>query len=95
MTRVYYKEAVAAFVFFDVTRSSTLEGAHKWKADLDAKVRFPVSDRPIPTILVACKVKGLVCTKNWRLVPKCLVASEAHCGTNIFSYSKYSLGGFI
>jgi len=54
MTRVYYKEAVGAFVVFDVTRSATLEAVQKWKADLDAKVVLP-DGRPIPTVLLANK----------------------------------------
>jgi Ras-related protein Rab-32 len=39
MTRVYYKEAVGAFIVFDVTRASTFEAVHKWKHDIDSKVR--------------------------------------------------------
>jgi Ras-related protein Rab-32 len=39
MTRVYYKEAVGAFVVFDVTRISTFDAVKKWKSDIDAKVR--------------------------------------------------------
>lgn len=38
MTRVYYKEAVGAFVVFDVTRISTFDAVKKWKSDIDAKV---------------------------------------------------------
>lgn len=38
MTRVYYKEAVGAFIVFDVTRVSTFEAVQKWKADIDNKV---------------------------------------------------------
>lgn len=38
MTRVYYKEAVGAFVVFDVTRVSTFDAVKKWKMDIDAKV---------------------------------------------------------
>lgn len=38
MTRVYYKEAVGAFVVFDVTRISTYDAVKKWKMDIDAKV---------------------------------------------------------
>ena len=38
MTRVYYKEAVGAFIVFDVTRASTFEAVHKWKHDIDSKV---------------------------------------------------------
>uniref|UniRef100_A0A2D4P655 Ras-related protein Rab n=1 Tax=Micrurus surinamensis TaxID=129470 RepID=A0A2D4P655_MICSU len=54
MTRVYYKEAVGAFVVFDVTRGSTFEAVSKWKYDLDSKVVLP-NGSPIPTILLANK----------------------------------------
>merc|ERR1712063_149256 len=37
MTRVYYKEAVGAFVVFDVTRVSTFEAVQKWKSDIAGK----------------------------------------------------------
>ncbi len=40
MTRVYYKEAVGAFVVFDVTRVNTFEAVQKWKNDIDSKVGF-------------------------------------------------------
>ncbi|TMW40333.1 hypothetical protein DOY81_014587 [Sarcophaga bullata] len=33
MTRVYYKEAVGAFIVFDVTRSGTFDCVSKWKED--------------------------------------------------------------
>jgi Ras-related protein Rab-32 len=55
MTRVYYKEAVGAFVVFDVTRVSTFEAVQKWKSDIDAKVFLP-DNRPIPVVLLANKV---------------------------------------
>lgn len=54
MTRVYYKEAVGAFVVFDVTRASTFEAVEKWKSDLDSKV-FLSNGSPIPAILLANK----------------------------------------
>ncbi len=56
MTRVYYKEAVGAFVVFDVTRYNTFESIQKWKLDLDKKVFLPNSETPIPTILLANKI---------------------------------------
>jgi len=56
MTRVYYKEAMAAFVVFDVTRMATLDAVKKWKDDIDAKVTLPNSEIPIPVILLANKV---------------------------------------
>ncbi|RWS14738.1 Rab32-like protein [Dinothrombium tinctorium] len=54
MTRVYYKEAVGAFVVFDVTRKQSLDHVIKWKSDLDAKVCLPDGE-PIPSVLLANK----------------------------------------
>lgn len=54
MTRVYYKEAVGAFVVFDVTRGSTFEAIMKWKQDLDSKVHLANGAR-IPAVLLANK----------------------------------------
>jgi len=56
MTRVYYKEAVGAFVVFDVTRIGTFEAAAKWKNDIDAKVTVGVEEKPIPVVLLANKI---------------------------------------
>lgn len=54
MTRVYYKEALGAFVVFDISRSSTFEAVLKWKSDLDSKVHLP-NGSPIPAVLLANK----------------------------------------
>eukprot|EP00069_Balaena_mysticetus_P004614 bmy_17441T0 len=54
MTRVYYKEAVGAFVVFDISRGSTFEAVLKWKNDLDSKVHLP-NGNPIPAVLLANK----------------------------------------
>ena len=56
--QVYYKEAVGAFVVFDVTRLSTFEAVQMWKADLDNKVLLP-NGKPIPAVLLANKVSSL------------------------------------
>lgn len=58
MTRVYYKEALGAFVVYDVTRPQTFEGVRKWKADLDSKVSLPEAwgGGHIPVVLLANKV---------------------------------------
>eukprot|EP01119_Soliformovum_irregulare_P007903 TRINITY_DN204_c1_g1_i1.p1 TRINITY_DN204_c1_g1~~TRINITY_DN204_c1_g1_i1.p1 ORF type:complete len:216 (+),score=61.35 TRINITY_DN204_c1_g1_i1:74-721(+) len=56
MTRVYYKEAVGAFVVFDVTRLPTFEAAAKWKSDIDSKVTVGVEEKPIPVVLLANKI---------------------------------------
>ena len=55
MTRVYYKEAVGAFIVFDVSRAQTFDCVNKWKADLDNKVTLP-DGTSIPTVLLANKV---------------------------------------
>lgn len=55
MTRVYYKDAIGAFVVYDVTRPKTLEHVVQWKRDLDAKVQVP-GGYGIPAILLANKV---------------------------------------
>lgn len=54
MTRVYYKEAVGAFIVFDVTRSNTFESVSNWKADLDSKVQLP-DGSSIPCVLLGNK----------------------------------------
>jgi Ras-related protein Rab-32 len=54
MTRVYYKEAVGAFIVFDVTRVSTFEAVAKWKKDIDNKVLLPNGEK-IPVVLLANK----------------------------------------
>jgi len=55
MTRVYYKEAVGAFVVFDISRQETFEEVKKWKADIDSKV-FLGKGKNIPVVLLANKV---------------------------------------
>ena len=59
-SQVYYKEAVGAFVVFDVTRLSTFEAVQMWKADLDNKVLL-ANGKPIPAVLLANKVGALTC----------------------------------
>lgn len=54
MTRVYYKEAVGAFIVFDVTRKPTFDSVINWKADLDSKVQLPDGTN-IPCVLLANK----------------------------------------
>ena len=57
MTRVYYKEAVGAFVVFDVSQIKTFEATLKWKIDLDSKVLLPDGSK-VPCLLLANKVKS-------------------------------------
>eukprot|EP01124_Arcella_intermedia_P034378 TRINITY_DN8511_c0_g1_i1.p1 TRINITY_DN8511_c0_g1~~TRINITY_DN8511_c0_g1_i1.p1 ORF type:complete len:231 (-),score=30.52 TRINITY_DN8511_c0_g1_i1:56-715(-) len=65
MTRVYYKEAVGAFVVFDVTRHSTYEAVKKWKSDIDSKVAIPNSTQPIPVVLLANKIDLVTGKEGW------------------------------
>lgn len=54
MTRVYYKEAVGAFLVFDVNSPQTFNAIIKWKHDLDTKVCL-ADGNPIPCLLLANK----------------------------------------
>lgn len=56
MTRVFYKESVAAFIVFDITRISTFDATKKWKSDIDSKVSLSDSGEPIPVILLCNKI---------------------------------------
>ncbi|KAI8374134.1 P-loop containing nucleoside triphosphate hydrolase protein [Radiomyces spectabilis] len=57
MTRVYYKEALGAFVVYDVTRPNTFDGVTRWKNDIDTKVTLPEAwgGGKIPVVLLANK----------------------------------------
>ncbi|PNI57159.1 RAB38 isoform 3, partial [Pan troglodytes] len=54
MTRVYYREAMGAFIVFDVTRPATFEAVAKWKNDLDSKLSLP-NGKPVSVVLLANK----------------------------------------
>lgn len=54
MTRVYYREAMGAFIVFDVTRHTTFEAVAKWKEDLDSKLML-ADGQSIATVLLANK----------------------------------------
>jgi Ras-related protein Rab-32 len=54
MTRVYYKDAVGAFLVFDVNRPKTFESVLRWKNDLDTKVSLSDGSN-IPCLLLANK----------------------------------------
>mmetsp|Transcript_10740 Transcript_10740/g.11799 ORF Transcript_10740/g.11799 Transcript_10740/m.11799 type:complete len:214 (+) Transcript_10740:50-691(+) len=53
MTRIYYKDAVGAFVVFDMTRLNTFEAVERWKKDLESKLN---SNDNIPVILIGNKI---------------------------------------
>ncbi|KAL8620373.1 hypothetical protein ACOMHN_012998 [Nucella lapillus] len=54
MTRVYYKDAHACIVMFDLTQKNTYQNAVRWKKDLDSKCQL--SDGSfVPCLLLANK----------------------------------------
>ncbi|KAM9348288.1 ras-related protein Rab-38b [Symphorus nematophorus] len=64
MTRVYYREAMGAFIVFDVTRHTTFEAVIKWKEDLDSKLML-ADGTSIATVLLANKCdQGRELTNN-------------------------------
>lgn len=54
MTRVYYKDAHACVVMFDLTQRLTFQNTVKWKKDLDAKCSLQ-DGSPVPCLLLANK----------------------------------------
>ncbi len=54
MTRVYYRDADAAVIMFDLTAPRTFDSVVKWKADVDEKVLLPNGD-PVPCLLLGNK----------------------------------------
>ena len=55
MTRIYYKDAIGAFLVFDVTRPNTFDNITKWKKDIDSKIQLNGS-KPIPIVLLGNKI---------------------------------------
>uniref|UniRef100_UPI00398EA36E ras-related protein Rab-32a n=1 Tax=Pristiophorus japonicus TaxID=55135 RepID=UPI00398EA36E len=78
MTRVYYKEAVGAFVVFDISRRSTFDAVLKWKSDLDSKVKLP-DGKPIPAVLLANK-----CDQQWDGLENNPAMMDRYCKDNGF-----------
>ncbi|XP_067684056.1 ras-related protein Rab-7L1-like [Haliotis asinina] len=54
MTRVYYKDAHACIVMFDLSQRATFQSAVKWKKDLDTKCSL-LDGTPVPCLLIANK----------------------------------------
>ncbi|KFO19622.1 Nuclear ubiquitous casein and cyclin-dependent kinases substrate [Fukomys damarensis] len=54
MTRLYYRDASACVIMFDVTNAATFSNSQRWKQDLDSKLTLP-SGEPVPCLLLANK----------------------------------------
>ncbi|XP_051890768.1 ras-related protein Rab-7L1-like isoform X3 [Pristis pectinata] len=65
MTRLYYRDAGACVIMFDVTDVTTFHSCLKWKRDLDSKVAL-VDGSPVPCILLAnkCDLSEWAITRN-------------------------------
>jgi len=55
VTHMYYNEAIAALVVFDLMSQNTLDVAAIWKKDIDEKVRTS-DEKPIPSFLIGNKL---------------------------------------
>ncbi|KAH3766968.1 Rab GTPase [Pelomyxa schiedti] len=55
LTRVYYRDAVGAFIVFDVTSRNSYAATLVWKKDIDEKVTVGPDKKPIPCILLVNK----------------------------------------
>ncbi|KAK9959403.1 hypothetical protein ABG768_009531 [Culter alburnus] len=70
LNRVYFKGSSGAFVVYDMTNGSTLDGALNWKHELDCHVMLK-NGRPIPAVLLANKCdETKVCQRNASLLEK-------------------------
>ncbi|XP_006834140.1 PREDICTED: ras-related protein Rab-7L1 isoform X2 [Chrysochloris asiatica] len=54
MTRLYYRDASACVIMFDVTNTTTFSNSQRWKQDLDSKLTLP-NGEPVPCLLLANK----------------------------------------
>ena len=79
MTRLYYREASACVIMFDVTNISTFSNSQKWKQDLDSKLLLP-DGNPVPCLLLANKVSS-----SRRALCVCLRARECKMEGDTFS----------
>jgi len=61
MTRVYYKDAHACIVMFDLTQRDTFQNSVKWKKDLDTKCSLQ-DGSSVPCLLLANKVISYLVT---------------------------------
>lgn len=79
MTRVYYREAVGAFIVFDVTRPASFEAVTKWKEDLDSKLTL-ANGKHVATVLLANK-----CDQGRDVLTNNGIKMEQFCQENGFA----------
>ncbi|KAJ7997547.1 hypothetical protein DPEC_G00230140 [Dallia pectoralis] len=79
MTRVYYREAMGAFIVFDATRPTTFEAIIKWKEDLDSKLML-TNGQSIATVLLANK-----CDQGREVLTNNNIKMDQFCKDNGFA----------
>lgn len=72
MTRLYYRDASACVIMFDVTNAMTFSNSQRWKQDLDSKLTLP-NGEPVPCLLLANKV----CGQSGKMAPHLSLWSES------------------
>ena len=55
LSKLYFRDAVGAMVFFDCSREASFKNVEKWREQLDANVRLADGSK-LPTILIGNKV---------------------------------------
>lgn len=55
LSKLYFRDAVGALVFFDCSREASLKNVDKWKKQLDQNCRLSDGSK-LPTILIGNKV---------------------------------------
>lgn len=78
MTRVYYREAMGAFIVFDVTRPASFDAVTKWKEDLDSKLTL-ANGKHVATVLLANK-----CDQDRDVLTNNGIKMEQFCQENGF-----------
>ncbi|CDQ93641.1 unnamed protein product [Oncorhynchus mykiss] len=78
MTRVYYREAMGAFIVFDMTRPSSFEAVTKWKEDLDSKLTL-ANGKNVAAVLLANK-----CDQGQDVLTNNGIQMEKFCQENGF-----------
>lgn len=64
LSKLYFRDAVGAMVFFDCSREASFKNVDKWKEQLDANVRLTDGSK-LPTILIGNKVAFLFELSLW------------------------------
>lgn len=76
LNRVYFKDAGAAVIVYDIANPTSFEGAKHWKDELDGKVT-DATGKPLPAVLVGNK-------KDLEVAETDIEYMYQYCGANGF-----------